>query len=219
MGHFQTTRWSLVLAAGGTVDEDSREALSSLFEGYWYPVYAFVRSKGYREEDASDIVQSYFASLIERRDLDKVRPEYGRFRSFLLVSIRNFMANEREARNALKRGGNRVIESLDTLVAEERLSKEPGTPADADTAFERRWAMTVVQRARDRMRAEFEAAGQSDRYEALEGLLTGESDAAPYRDLAKRFDLTEAGREVARPAHAAPFRCAAAGGSVGDRRQ
>lgn len=191
MARFQTTRWSIVLAAGGS-DERTQQALAHLFEKYWYPVYGFVRGQGYGEEDARDMVQSFFASLLERNDFSGLRPEAGRFRSFLLASMRNFLSHEREHRRALKRGGDKVIESLDTLTAEARLSREPYQEADAEDAFERRWAATVVQRAVERLESEFEEAEQGERFRMLRGQLTGEA-TRPYSELSERLGLTEPG--------------------------
>ena len=190
---FQTTRWSLVLAAGEASGERSREALATLFEGYWYPIYAFARGQGFNEEDARDLVQSYFTSLLDRRALRNLDPAAGRFRSFVVVSVRNFLNNERERRATRKRGGDRVIESLDTLVAEQRLGREPATPADAERAFERRWAETVVARARERLKRELEEAGQADRYALAGGLLTGAGESLPYDEIARRLEMSEAG--------------------------
>jgi len=190
---FQTTRWSLVLAAGGEPGERSNEALAGLFDGYWYPIYGFVRSQGFGEEDARDLVQGYFTFLLDRHGLKNLDPSAGRFRAFVIVSVRNFLNNERERLQAKKRGGDHVVESLDTLVAEERLAKEPFSPADAEIAFERRWAETVVRRARERMRQEFEQAEQSERYELLGGLLTGEGRTLPYSEIAARLGMAEAG--------------------------
>ncbi|ANM32334.1 hypothetical protein ABI59_18045 [Acidobacteria bacterium Mor1] len=182
----------MVLAAGGE-SEKTRQALSDLIEGYWYPVYGFVRSQGFNQEDANDLVQSYFATMMEKGTLGTLRPEAGRFRSFLLVSVRNFLHNERDWRRAAKRGGNQVIESLDTLAAEARLSDEPAEAADAEKTFERRWASTVVQRAIESLASEFEAAGQADRFKLLRGLLTGDEPTLPYRELSERMQMSEAG--------------------------
>ena len=190
---FQTTRWSLVLAAGREPGERSREALSGLFEAYWYPIYGFARSQGFSEDDARDLVQGYFTSLLDRRGLSGVDPAAGRFRSFVIVSVRNYLNNERARRASLKRGGDRVVESLDTLVAEQRLRREPSTPSDADRAFERRWAETVVERARMRLQAELEEGGHADRFALLGGLLTGTGDTKPYSEIATRLEMTEAG--------------------------
>ncbi len=190
---FKTTRWSLVLAAGGEPGERSREALAELFEGYWYPVYGFVRGQGLGEEDARDLVQSYFTMLMDKRGLDGLNPEAGRFRSFVLVSVRNFLCNEYDRRTAEKRGAGRVVESLDTLVAERRLAAEPSLPADAERLFERRWAETVVQRAMTRLEREFHDAGQQERFRLVGGVLTGAGESLSYGEIAEQLGMSEAG--------------------------
>jgi RNA polymerase sigma-70 factor (ECF subfamily) len=182
-----------VLAAGGDPGERSREALAELIEGYWYPVYGFVRGQGLGEDDARDLVQSYFTALMDKRGLDGLKPEAGRFRSFVLVSVRNFLSNERDRRTAEKRGGGRVVESLDTLVAEQRLAGEPARPADAERQFERRWAETVVRRAMERLQREFKEAGQEERFRLVGGALTGTGDSLPYGEIGERLGMSEAG--------------------------
>ena len=181
------------MAAGRGSDTESRDALAQLIEGYWYPVYGFVRGKGYSEADASDLVQSFFATLLEKRRLDGVRPDIGRFRSFLLVSMRNFLTNEWEARMAEKRGGKVAIETFDTDRAEARLSSEVNQLQDVERAFDRRWALTVLQRAVEKLEQEFAKAGQTDRFESLRGLLTGQGPTSPYEELAEKFGMSVAG--------------------------
>ena len=193
MAKFQTTRWSLVLAASDQSQERRRDALAGLFESYWFPIYAFARGQGYSEEDASDLVQGYFAGLIEGEKLRGLEPAAGRFRSFVIVSARNFFNNERERIAAQKRGGGKALESLDSMAAERRLANEPVSPADAEFAFERRWAETVVARARKRLRDELIEAGHEDRFELLGGLLSSSGVTHGYREIAERLNLTEAG--------------------------
>jgi RNA polymerase sigma-70 factor (ECF subfamily) len=190
---FKTTRWSVVLAAGGEPGERSREALAELFEAYWYPVYGFVRGQGLDDEDARDLVQSYFTALLDKRRLDGLNPGAGRFRSFVLVSVRNFLSNERDRLTAEKRGGGKVIESLDMLVAERRLAHEPSRPADADRQFERRWAETVVRRSMTRLEREFRDAGREEQFRLISGTLNGTDGALPYAAIAERLDISEAG--------------------------
>lgn len=190
---FQTTRWSVVLAAGEASTEPASEALATLFEGYWFPVYGFIRGQGFGEEDARDLAQSYFARMLEKRSLRGLHPTAGRFRSFLLASLRNFLHNEREWRSAQKRGGGQTIESLDAPAAEARLAREPVRSAEPEMAFERHWASTVVWRAVERMKEEFENAGQGERFRLLRGQLTGDEPTLPYAELAERLELSEAG--------------------------
>jgi len=188
---FQTTKWSVVIAAGLGNADASREALASLCAAYWYPVYGFVRSQGHHEEDARDLTQSYFATLLDKNFLEGLRPEAGRFRSFLLVSIRNFLHNERDRERAVKRGGGREPLSLDTADAEQRFSLEPSAPDSAEERFERRWALTVVQRAVRRLEREFEASGQPDRFRLLRGHLIGDAPTLPHDRIARELEMTE----------------------------
>jgi DNA-directed RNA polymerase specialized sigma24 family protein len=190
---FETTRWSVIRAAGGSSSEQAREALEVLFEGYWFPVYGFIRTQGFGEDDARDLTQDYFAMILEKRSFGGLNPASGRFRSLQLVSLRHFVYNERHRRAAEKRGGGQRIESLDTPDAEARLLGESAVAkgADAATMFERRWATTVVRRAIDRIRRDFEQAGQADRFNILGGLLSGGEPTQPYGALAMRLDMTE----------------------------
>jgi RNA polymerase sigma-70 factor (ECF subfamily) len=188
---FQTTKWSVVIAAGRDDPDESREALSSLCDAYWYPVYGFVRRQGHNEEDARDLTQSYFATLLDKNFLGGLRPEAGRFRSFLLVSIRNFLHNERDRERAAKRGGGQTSLSLDTANAEDRIRLEPAAPDSPEEQFERRWAMTVVQRTLQRLEREFEEGGQTDRFRMLRGYLIGDAPTLPYDRLARELEMTE----------------------------
>lgn len=191
---FATTRWSLIRAAGGADGDRAREALATLFEGYWFPVYAFIRGQGFSDADAEDLAQDYFATMLEKGGLERLRPEAGRFRSFLLVSIRNFLNNVRDHRRALKRGGGKRVVSLDAPEAEARLRREPVDRGDdAGRVFERHWAATVVWRTVERLEGEFERAGQAERFRLLRGHLTGDEPGLPYAELAERLSLTEAG--------------------------
>jgi len=187
---FQTTKWSVVIAAGRDNTDASREALSALCSAYWYPIYGFVRSQGHHEEDARDLTQSYFATLLDKSFLEGLKPEAGRFRSFLLVSVRNFLHNERDRERAVKRGGGREPLSLDTADAEQRFHLEPPSPDSPAERFERRWAMTVVQRALRRLEHEFEESGQPDRFRLLRGYLIGDAPTLPHDRVARELELT-----------------------------
>ncbi len=146
---FQTTHWSLVLAAQGDDTALAREALAELCEAYWQPLYLFVRRKGYGVEEAQDLTQAYFAHLLEKDFLQTVTPEAGRFRSFLLASLQNLLTDERRRELALKRGRGSAPISLDVAAAERLGPSEDRTP---ETIFERRWAATVLERALERVR-------------------------------------------------------------------
>ncbi len=148
---FETTHWSVVLAAGQGETSQSREALSALCETYWYPLYAYVRRKGYDAEESADLTQGFFAHFLQKNYLGTVRRERGRFRTYLLGALNHFLANERDRAGARKRGGGRVLERLDVADAEERYHVEPSHVETPERLFERRWALTVLERALARL--------------------------------------------------------------------
>jgi RNA polymerase sigma factor (sigma-70 family) len=188
---FQTTRWSQVLRAAGGDSAESREALAQLCQDYWYPLYAYVRKRGHSAPDASDLTQSYFSLLIEKGYLRQVRPEAGRFRAFLLASLRNFLANEWDKATALKRGGGVRILSLDSAQAEERYLKEPSDLLTPEEVYERRWALTVVERTMDRLATEFAERGRKEHFDLIEPQLTGRRPKTPYREVAAQLGVSE----------------------------
>jgi len=189
---FQTTNWSLVLAARGQESDDSRDALARLCEAYWYPIYAFIRHKGHDAEDACDLTQGYFALLLEKGYLGDVRREAGRFRSFLFASVSHFLSNEHDRARAAKRGGGRVLLSLDAEAAEEKYRFEPVDERTPEKAYERQWALAILARALAQLEEEHASPASADRFRALRPYLTGDEPAAAYRDLAPRLGLTEA---------------------------
>jgi DNA-directed RNA polymerase specialized sigma24 family protein len=156
---FETTRWSLILALGAGHSSSAREALAALLEAYWYPLYGFVRRRGSNPDDAQDSVQSFILFLLERDDLQAIRPERGRFRSFLLVSLRNFLENRRVHDRALKRGAGQPSLSLEFNVAEDRYLREPAEVGTPETIFDQNWALAVLDRVFQRIRADWEATG------------------------------------------------------------
>ena len=185
----------LVRAAAGT-DSRSRDALAALCTIYWYPLYAFVRRRGFQPATAQDLTQAFFAHLLEGEHVQAADPERGRFRSFLLKSLQNFLSTERRRERAEKRGGGRAILPLDFQLGEERYSREPADTDTPERLFEYSWAVSVLRRAVDRLREEYEATGRGDRFRALEGSLTGQpgetSDrlgmsAGAYRVAVHRF--------------------------------
>jgi RNA polymerase sigma factor (sigma-70 family) len=192
---FESTQWSVVLAAAGDRTGASREALEALCERYWYPVYAFVRRRGHAADEAEDLTQAFFAKLIEKHYVRDADPARGKFRAFLLTAVTHFLANERDREAALKRGGGRMIVSLDGEAAEGRFRAEPADPLTPERVFERRWALTTLERALARLRAEHERAGAADRFERLKGCLTGE--AASHGELAAALGMTEGAVKVA----------------------
>jgi RNA polymerase sigma factor (sigma-70 family) len=197
MAHFDTTNWSVVQRAGADDSATAREALAALFEAYWYPVYAMVRRYGHNATDAEDLAQAYFARLIEKGWVREVRPEHGRFRSFLLVSVRNFLHNERDRERAVKRGGRTPTISLDGAVAEQRYALEPVESSTPETIFERAWANEVLSRALERLRVETAKTEGAERFERLKGHLTGDEPAETYRELAEAWGVGESAVRVA----------------------
>lgn len=193
-GVFATTRWSVVLAAGSS-NVAADDALTVLCETYWYPLYAFVRREGSPAHDAQDLTQEFFSRLIEKRWLGDVHPERGRFRSFLLVAMKHFLANERDRARSLKRGGGQTLLSLDIAWAEERYAREPAVTRCAEQLFERRWAFTLLENVLGRLRQEFTAIGRGEVFDALEPALTGSKLA--YAEIAARLRLNEGAVRVA----------------------
>jgi RNA polymerase sigma-70 factor (ECF subfamily) len=193
-GGFEVTRWSVVLAARGDAPE-AQAALELLCNNYWYPVYAFVRRQQHNPHDAQDLTQSFFAKLLEKRWLDGVAREKGRFRSFLLVSVKHFLANERDHARAQKRGGGRLPISLDADFAESRYAAEPQDGAAPERIFERRWALTLLEQVLARLRAEMTAGGKQALFEELKPMLAGEPSG--HGETAARLGMTEGAVKVA----------------------
>jgi RNA polymerase sigma-70 factor (ECF subfamily) len=184
----------VVLAAQGDQPEAHR-ALESLCTNYWYPLYAFVRRQGRDPHDAQDLTQAFFAKLLEKGWLDGVAREKGKFRSFLLASMKHFLANERDHAHAQKRGGGRPLISLDAGSAESRYAMEPQDSATPETIFDRRWALTLLEQVIGRLRAEWATAGKSDLFDELKATLSGQQSR--YAQIAKRLATSEGAVKVA----------------------
>ena len=187
---FDTTHWSLVAAAGGD-DSAARAALSRLCEIYWYPLYAYVRRRGTNPDDARDLTQGFLASLLERRDFENLQRERGRFRSFLLASLQNFIANDFARQRAQKRGGDAVLLPLAFEDAEGRYSVEPAEPATPQTLYERRWALTVIERVLADLREEWKSAARVAEFDELKSCLLGEAPDGGYAEIAERLHASE----------------------------
>ena len=183
-GRFTTTHWSLVLAASGSEDAQSREALAELCQVYWYPLYAFVRRHGHGPHDAQDLTQDFFMRLLEKDYLRDVDRSKGKFRSFLMAALKHFLSKEWARGKTLKRGGGQRLLSLDIISAEDRYRREPEDNLTAEKLFEQRWALTLLDRVLTRLSEEYEASGKSTMFEQLKGCLTGDSDLLPYAELA-----------------------------------
>ena len=190
-GLFATTHWSVVLAAGQASSPHAEAALERLCRTYWYPLYAYLRRSGHNEADAQDLVQSFFASLIERDWVAAADRAKGRFRSFILVCLKRFVSVEAQKANALKRGGRHVVISLDDQDAAERYTLESVEGLAPEVVFDRRWAITLLEQAWDRLRAECEVAGKLPLFEHLRAVQAEETHAQSYEQLAASLMLTE----------------------------
>jgi RNA polymerase sigma factor (sigma-70 family) len=187
---FATTHWSVVLAAQGQ-SPAAQEALEKLCRIYWWPIYGFVRRQGYKPEEAQDLTQSFFARLLERRDLETVRQERGRLRSYLLASVKNFLSKARDRELTIKRGEGRPLISLEDLLARERADQEPAYKLSADRIYERRWALTLLEQVLARLGAEYKAAGKLPLFDSLKELLAGESGQPSQAKIAAELQMTE----------------------------
>jgi RNA polymerase sigma-70 factor (ECF subfamily) len=193
---FLTTHWSVVLAAGRSDSTRARQALETLCRAYWYPLYVFVRRLGQAPHDAEDLVQSFFAQCLEKNYLGAAEQAKGRFRSFLLIALKRFLANEWDKARARKRGGSTPPISLDALTAEQRYALEPSERLSADRLFERRWALTLLEQVLARLSAEQIATGRADAFEVLKECLTGGRETS-YAELATRLGTNEGAVKVA----------------------
>jgi RNA polymerase sigma factor (sigma-70 family) len=192
---FPTTRWTLVIAAGDPRRKEARSALVSLCANYWYPLYAFLRRRGHPADQAQDLTQEFFVRVLEGRYLDRADPERGRFRSFLLSSLKFFVADEEDRNRAHKRGG-RALVSLEFSSGEERYQREPAHDETPERIFERGWALSVLEGVVERLRSEFVQHGRPEHFERLKVFLLGQSDA-PYASLAREMNTSEGALKVA----------------------
>lgn len=191
-GHFTTTHWSVVLAAGHQVEKCAQEALAKLYHTYKPPLYSFLRRTGYSPQDAEDLIQDFFVHLLKKEALGRADPAKGRFRSFLLSSLKHFLVNWHEYNQAQKRGGGRPLVRLDADSAETWHKLEPAdnnlTP---DKAYERRWALTLLSQVLARLRDEHVKAGKLNLFEEIKGYLSGDNDLALYAEVARKNGTTE----------------------------
>jgi RNA polymerase sigma-70 factor (ECF subfamily) len=198
MSRFDTTNWSVVLKAGSGDSTASRAALAQLCETYWYPVYAFIRRSGASAADAEDLTQAYFARFLEKRYLEDVHPDRGRFRSFLLASVCHFLHNERDRQRALKRGGGTTPLPLHGADGEVLYAHEPADTLTPDVLFERAWVRALLDRVLARLAAESEDDSPAGaRFERLRPLLTGDGPGTSYSELAREWGVGESAVRVA----------------------
>jgi len=190
-GRFATTRWSVVLAAGSPSSSHHEEALGSLCETYWFPLYVYLRRRGYDTHQAEDAIQAFFARLLEKNGLHPAQQDRGRFRSFLLASLKNHMADEWDHAQAQKRGGQSKVLSLDMATAETRYGFEPVDRLSPERLFERSWALTVLKQAMEQLKAESASTGKAQLFECLKATLTGQKNAVSYKSIAAQLDMSE----------------------------
>src|SRR5438094_5537111 len=183
---FTTTQWSVVLDAQGE-SPAAEEALEKLCRIYWWPLYGFGRRQGYTPEEAQDLTQGFFALLLERRDLDAVRREKGRLRSYLLASLKNFLGKAHRRDMAVKRGGGRPLVPLEELLARERADLEPADTLSADRIYERRWALTLLEQVLARLGEEYRVAGSAALFEQLKQMLADEPGGPSQAKVAREL--------------------------------
>jgi RNA polymerase sigma factor (sigma-70 family) len=187
---FTTTHWSVVLEAQGK-SPAAQDALEKLCRTYWRPVFSFIRRQGVGIEEAEDLTQGFFALLLERRDLDAVRREKGRLRSYLLTSVKHYLASQQRRAMALKRGKGQRLVSLEELSAIVRTEIEPAGPLSAERVYERRWALTLMEQVLQRLKDEYRSAGNTALFDWLKQLLPDEPGAPSRAEIATRLGMTE----------------------------
>lgn len=195
-GVFVTTHWSVVLAAQDKDSPQAAEALERLCRVYWYPLYAHVRRLGHGPQDAEDLTQEFFARLLQKDYLQAADPAKGRFRTFLLVALKRFLANEWDRTHAVKRGGGRAIIPLDTGLAERLYTNDSSAESSPERAYERRWALALVEQALKNVREEYERQDKTREFEHLKPYLNAERGSIPYAQIALEFGLAESTARV-----------------------
>ena len=194
---FAATRWTIVVAAGQGQSPQATRALEDLCRAYWSPLYAYVRRCGYEAHEAEDLTQEFFARLLAKNYLADVTREKGKFRSFLLASLKHFLANEWDRARAKKRGGEHTHISLDAQAAETRYRSEPMDESSADKVLDRQWTLTLLELVLARLNAEYADAGKAELFECLKVYLTAVKGTVPYAAVATKLGTTEGAVKVA----------------------
>jgi RNA polymerase sigma factor (sigma-70 family) len=184
------------MAASHPESKERQSALATLCQAYWYPLYAFVRRQGRTPHEAEDLTQDFFARVIEKNGLASVGPEHGRFRAFLLASLKNFLANDWDRRRAAKRGGQYVITSWEEQSPEDRYQREPSHDVTPEKVFERSWALTVIEAVLQQLRTEYDNSGKAALFAAIHSYLEGDG-ADTYLEIAKELNMTEGAVKMA----------------------
>ena len=196
-GAFHTTHWSVVFRASEAESPGAQPALENLCRTYWYPVYAYVRRQGREPEEAKDLTQEFFHNFLRRGSVSLADPARGKFREFLLGSVKHFLANEWHKARRLKRGGGQRMLSIDEAVGEGRFAREPADHSTPESLFERRWAQALLETVLDRVSAEFAEAGRGERFAGLRGFLLDGSEPESYAEVGRRLGLGEAATKSA----------------------
>jgi len=196
-GRFATTHWSVVLKARSSDDGESRDALAVLCQAYWSPVFLYIKQRGHDAEAARDLTQGFFAALLEKKGIAEARQERGRFRTFLLTAVKNFLANEHDFRTAQKRGGGQAPISIEADEWNATMAiVEPATHLTPEVLYEKRWTLALLDGALRELEKDAERSGGVDKFRKLSGYL-GNDEHPPYRALALDLDMTETGVRVA----------------------
>jgi DNA-directed RNA polymerase specialized sigma24 family protein len=189
---FVSTHWSVVIRAGGPNSDEARQSFGALFETYWYPLYAFSRRSGLSDQDAMDSTQSFFTHLLYTEGLDTLTPQKGRFRSFLIASFKNFLANERRAANAQRRGGAVKTISLSGVDFHSRYQNEPAHEGSAERLFDRAWVESLFERVQFRLADDYRLAEKEVLFRLLRPHLTNRGDALPRAEISRQLNLSKA---------------------------
>ena len=187
---FEPTDWGLIEAARSPDSGPARQALANICASYWYPLYAYIRRRGYPADLAQDLTQGFFVNLLRRDFLCTVGPEKGRFRSYLLAACQHYLSNQRDHDRAVKRGGRIVVLSFDLPDAEGRYACEPAHDLTAERLFERRWALTLLERVLGQVGGEMGRAGKGELFDCLKPALLGDGREAPYAEVAARLGMS-----------------------------
>ena len=196
-GRFATTQWSLVISAADRSSPRAQQALAELCAAYWYPLYAFVRRQGSTAAEAEDLTQGFFLALLEKEFLAATAPEKGRFRTFLLLCLKRYLANERDRCRAEKRGGGRPLVSINRDEAESRYQAEPADAATPERIYERRWALALLGQVLARLEDEYLQSGKAPLFGELKVYLVADEPAARYAEVAAGLGLSEGAVKVA----------------------
>jgi RNA polymerase sigma-70 factor (ECF subfamily) len=194
---FATTHWSVVLATGHNDTSRAQNALGRLCQTYWYPLYVYVRRRGYSAHDSQDLTQAFFARLLEHQSLTTADPDRGRFRSFILTAMNHFLTSEWKRGTAQKRGGGSPMISLDLAAAEDRFDLEPADHSAPDKLFEKQWALALLAEVLNRLEGEYQSEGKTDLFNTLKQSLMGSRETQPYAELAPRLAMNESAVKVA----------------------